>query len=95
MLQTYPDVHITNLDKLTYAGNLENLSMVECYDSYCSRYELIKGDIGDRKLIDNLLGKDLMQLLTLPPSHMLIVALKMPEFLSRLMYPGLKFCWMG
>ena len=57
MLQTYPDVRITNVDKLTYAGNLENLSVVECNDSYCSRYRFIKGDIGDRKLIDNLLSQ--------------------------------------
>ena len=57
MLQTYPDVQITNLDKLTYAGNLENLSTVECNDSYCSRYRFIKGDIGDRTMIDNLLAQ--------------------------------------
>jgi len=55
MLQTYPDVQITNLDKLTYAGNLENLSVVERNLSYSSRYQFIKGDIVDRKLIDNLL----------------------------------------
>jgi dTDP-glucose 4,6-dehydratase (EC 4.2.1.46) len=57
MLQTYPDVQITNVDKLTYAGNLENLSVIECTDSYCSRYRFIKGDIGDRIVIDNLLSQ--------------------------------------
>src|SRR5512137_2423498 len=55
MLQTYPDVQITNVDKLTYAGNLGNLSVVERSHSYSSRYEFIKGDIADRKLIDNVL----------------------------------------
>ena len=57
MLQTYPDVQITNVDKLTYAGNLENLSVVERDLSYSSRYQFIKGDIVDRRLIDNLLAQ--------------------------------------
>ena len=29
MLRTYPDVRITNLDKLTYAGNLEILPLLK------------------------------------------------------------------
>ena len=29
MLQKYDDIRIINLDKLTYAGNLENLKSVE------------------------------------------------------------------
>ncbi len=37
----YPDYKIFNLDKLTYAGNLENLKDVEA----SSNYEFIKGDI--------------------------------------------------
>ncbi len=48
----YPDYHIINLDKLTYAGNLANLSDVE----NCSNYTFVKGDIVDaeflRKLFD-------------------------------------------
>ena len=30
----YPDYHIFNLDKLTYAGNLENLKDVEQFPNY-------------------------------------------------------------
>lgn len=41
---------VVNLDKLTYAGNPENLqSLTDKFDE--SRYILIKGDIGDRDLV--------------------------------------------
>ena len=39
----YPDYRIFNLDKLTYAGNLENLRDVE----QAPNYTFIKGDICD------------------------------------------------
>ena len=39
----YPDYHIVNLDKLTYAGNLDNLRDVES----CSNYTFVQGDICD------------------------------------------------
>ncbi len=39
----YPDYHIVNLDKLTYAGNLENLKDVESKPNY----SFVKGDITD------------------------------------------------
>ncbi len=41
-LSTYPDVHIVNFDKLTYAGNLENLQGVDE-----TRYTFVQGDIAD------------------------------------------------
>ena len=46
----YPDYHIINLDKLTYAGNLDNLA--ECADM--PNYTFIRGDICDRQLIEQL-----------------------------------------
>lgn len=49
-LDAYPDVSIINVDKLTYAGNLENLADIQ--DD--SRYRFAKGDICDRKFIDSL-----------------------------------------
>jgi len=49
-LWNHPDWHITNLDKLTYAGNLENLRDIEGNP----RYLFIKGDIADRELVDTL-----------------------------------------
>lgn len=43
----YPDYQITNLDKLTYAGNLENLKDVENKPNY----QFIKGDINEDQFI--------------------------------------------
>jgi dTDP-glucose 4,6-dehydratase len=52
MITTYPDLHIVNLDKLTYAGNLENLRSVE----RDPRYSFFQGDIADRKLVLEILS---------------------------------------
>jgi len=41
---------VVNLDKLTYAGNLESLSNV----SANSRYQFVKGDVSDRGLVSKL-----------------------------------------
>jgi dTDP-glucose 4,6-dehydratase len=49
----YPNYHIYNLDKLTYAGNLENLKDIE----KCSNYTFIKGDISDENFINTLFKK--------------------------------------
>jgi len=46
----YPNYHIYNLDKLTYAGNLENLKDVE----NSPNYTFIKGDIVDGDFIQNI-----------------------------------------
>lgn len=45
----YPNDQIVNLDKLTYAGNLENLKSVQ--DS--PNYKFIKGDICDPNVVQN------------------------------------------
>lgn len=47
MLEHYPGCRIINLDKLTYAGNLDNLKEVENNP----RYEFIHGDIRDKELV--------------------------------------------
>ena len=44
---------VVNVDKLTYAGNLENLVALEGD----SRHVFVRGDIGDRALIDQLLAE--------------------------------------
>jgi dTDP-glucose 4,6-dehydratase len=51
VLSEHPDWEIINLDKLTYAGNLENLKDIENN----LRYHFVKGDVTDRELISNLL----------------------------------------
>lgn len=47
-INKYPDDYIINLDKLTYAGNLENLKSVEKKINY----KFIKGDICDREVVN-------------------------------------------
>ena len=49
----YPDYKIVNLDKLTYAGNLENLSDIENKDNYIFE----KGDIVDETYVKELFAK--------------------------------------
>ena len=46
VLDGQPDVHVIDLDALTYAGNLENLKGIDE-----SRHTFIKGDICDRELV--------------------------------------------
>ena len=48
--KNYPDYQIINLDKLTYAGNLDNLSDIES----SANYQFIKGDICDQKLVEKI-----------------------------------------
>jgi dTDP-glucose 4,6-dehydratase len=56
-LKKYPKDKITNLDKLTYAGNLNNLKDIEKN----KRYTFVKGNICNKKLVDKLVkGKDLI-----------------------------------
>ena len=49
----YPDVQIVNLDKLTYAGNLENLKDIQENLNYIFE----KGDIVDSNFINDLFDK--------------------------------------
>ncbi len=52
LLGNYPDYEVINLDNLTYAGNSDNVS--DIVDN--PRYSFVKGDIADRKLVDELAG---------------------------------------
>jgi len=44
---------VLNLDKLTYAGNLENLQSLKGDD----RHQFVQGDIGDSALVESLLAR--------------------------------------
>ncbi len=48
ILKNRNDVNIVNIDKLTYAGNLENLAGIENLNTY----KFIKGDICNSELVD-------------------------------------------
>lgn len=50
ILDTYKEIKIVNLDKLTYAGELSNLSDI----TNNVNYTFVKGDICDTELVDNL-----------------------------------------
>ncbi|NJD22608.1 MAG: dTDP-glucose 4,6-dehydratase, partial [Melioribacter sp.] len=50
ILSKRDDYFIVNLDKLTYAGNLENLKTVEKNKNY----KFVKGDISNNELVDYL-----------------------------------------
>jgi dTDP-glucose 4,6-dehydratase len=53
MLRKYPACKIINLDKLTYAGNPENLRDL----SSNKNYSFVKGDICDSKLVEKLIDR--------------------------------------
>ncbi|MEQ8198746.1 MAG: dTDP-glucose 4,6-dehydratase [Clostridiaceae bacterium] len=53
MLNRYDDVRIINLDKLTYAGNMENLKSLEGNGNHV----FVQGDICDRALVSSLFEK--------------------------------------
>jgi dTDP-glucose 4,6-dehydratase len=52
-LKKYSDIKIINLDKLTYAGNLENLKDIEKNPNYT----FMQGDICDKELVEGLFAK--------------------------------------
>ena len=51
ILQTHPDDVVVNLDKLTYAGNPDNLKDIENNPNYF----FIRGDICDPVIVDNII----------------------------------------
>ena len=53
LLKTYPDYSVINVDKLTYAGNVENLSDI----AETPRYSFMRGDIADASPMEVLTGK--------------------------------------
>lgn len=54
MLNKYEDIKLINLDKLTYAGNLENLKTIE----KDKRYRFVQGDICDKTLVEKLFAEN-------------------------------------
>ncbi len=52
-VRNHPGYRIVNLDKLTYAGNLENLTDIENEPNY----SFVKGDIADQEFINELFSR--------------------------------------
>ena len=61
IIKKYPDYKIVNLDLLTYAGNLENLSDIEEFYGEAAgalrRYYFVRGDIRDVNLVESIMPK--------------------------------------
>ncbi len=53
ILKKHADYQVTNLDRLSYAGNLKNLEDIE--QEYESRYEFIKGGVCDKTLVSKVM----------------------------------------
>ncbi|HLG34362.1 MAG TPA: dTDP-glucose 4,6-dehydratase [Bacteroidia bacterium] len=52
-VKKYREYKIINLDKLTYAGNLENLKDIE----HAENYFFVRGDIADSSLLENIFSE--------------------------------------
>ena len=57
ILETFPHYEVVNFDKLTYAGNLDNLKDIENNLAYSSRYTFVKGDVCDYNLLAEVVEK--------------------------------------
>ncbi len=55
LLQRYPDYHVMVYDKLTYAGNLDNLKDVAA--QFGDRYAFERGDIADAARVDEMMHR--------------------------------------
>src|SRR3990167_11435043 len=53
ILDKYPDYKVVNFDKLTYAGNLDNLKDLKS----TPRYSFVRGDIADQPAVENVLSR--------------------------------------
>ncbi len=53
-LERYPGTRLTNLDILTYAGNLRNLKGVDSQPGYC----FVRGDVCDGDLVASILSRE-------------------------------------
>lgn len=51
LLERYPEIEVVVLDKLTYAGNMENLKPVE----KDPKFSFVKGDICDKATVEKLI----------------------------------------
>ena len=54
-LRAHPGASLTNLDKLTYAGNLENLAEIDS----APNYRFVRGDVADASLVASVLQEPL------------------------------------
>ena len=80
-LKNHPQDLVVNLDKLTYAGNLENLQSVQNNPNY----KFVQGDICDATVVNQVV-KDVDALCISQPKATLIEVLTSRRSLSKLMF---------
>ncbi|MDR2431186.1 MAG: dTDP-glucose 4,6-dehydratase [Candidatus Margulisbacteria bacterium] len=78
-LTKHPDYQVINLDALTYAGNLETLRDIENNPSY----RFIKGDIGDKDLVDKLFAGGLDYVVNFAAESHVDRSISGPEIFTR------------
>lgn len=80
MLNKYEDIKLINFDKLTYAGNLENLKAVEGN----ANYVFVQGDICDKELVEGLFEKyDIDYVVNFAAESHVDRSIKMPEIFAQ------------
>ncbi len=80
MFKKYNDIKIINLDKLTYAGNLENLKMVENNPNYI----FVQGDICDTGIVENIFeGNEIDYLVNFAAESHVDRSLREPEVFAK------------
>lgn len=57
LLKKYPQIHIINMDKLTYAGSMDNLSHITETAELHNRHHFVKQDICNQSAVEVLLKK--------------------------------------
>jgi len=55
IFKEYPQYTIINLDKLTYAGNLDNVKDIADNAGDSKRYSFVRGDISDKVVVEDIL----------------------------------------
>lgn len=79
MLEKYKDIKIINFDKLTYAGNLENLKSVENNPNY----SFVQGDICNKELVAGLFeDNDIDYVVNFAAESHVDRSIKMPEIFA-------------
>lgn len=76
LLEKYPSYKITNFDKLTYAGNLENLRDIKEKPNY----RFIKGDICDEEIVDSVVKEGVDAILNFAAESHVDRSILGPEF---------------
>jgi dTDP-glucose 4,6-dehydratase len=77
----HSDCFIINVDKLTYAGNLDNLSGIDSI--YHNRYTFVKGDICDNKVVSGILTSEVDVIVNFAAESHVDRSIETPDLFAR------------